>query len=185
MRPILLAVLLLPSLAVAKPVKVGDATLSIVVGDTLDSLELTIERKGKEKTSVRGWSKLAAGKPAPFEHCEIMAASVDAQKLGKRTGARIDVACRNGEDMLHVAGATILVDTIEPYAVLWVGDGDSIENENGACITEHRVTFALDGKQLAESIVDTEVKNADGSCTPGGKPGKKKTKKSRQVIALD
>src|SRR5207253_2244597 len=81
-----LAILLAPSLAVAKPVKIGDATLSVNVGDTLDSLELAIERKGHAPTTIRGWDKLAPGKPAPFVHCELLAASVDAQRLGKRTG---------------------------------------------------------------------------------------------------
>ena len=36
--------------------------------------------------------------------------------------------------------AQILVDTLEPYAVLWLGDGDSVHNENDACVTEHTVT---------------------------------------------
>ncbi len=107
----------------------------------------SIAAAGFERSDL-GWTVLAAGKPMPkdFEHCEVLAATVAAQKLGKRTGARIDVACRNGEDTFHAVGAAILVDTLDPYKDFLVSGQYTLDSENDACVTEHRITFVLDGR---------------------------------------
>lgn len=178
---------LTPALAAAKPqrLKVNDATLVVNAPDKLSDLTLTLERAGKPVWTLRGWKAIAAGKPMPASlggPCEALGISLAAQPLGKRAGARLDVACRNGEDMFTANGAAIVIDTVEPYKVLWVGDGDSVSNENDACITERYVTFELRGKSLVENAVETSRKNADGSCSYGPKPGKTKKKTSSRVV---
>jgi hypothetical protein len=178
---------LAPALATAEPqrLRLNDATLVVNEPEKLADLTLTLERAGKPVWTIRGWKSIAAGKPVPASLggvCETIGIGLVAQPLGKRAGARLDVACRNGEDMFTADGTAIVIDTVEPYKVLWVGDGDSVSNENGACVTERYVTFELRGKSLVESAVETWRKNADGSCSPGGKPGKPKKKTSSRVV---
>jgi hypothetical protein len=179
---------LTPALAAAEPqrLKLSGATLVVNEAENLTELTLTLERAGKPVWTRRGWKAIAAGKPLPTSldgPCETLGIGLTAQPLGKRAGARLDVACRNGEDMFTARGAAIVIDTVEPYKLLWVGDGDSVSNENDACITEHHVTFELRGKSLVENTVETSRTNADGSCSPGGEPGKpKKTTSSRVVV---
>lgn len=183
-----------PALGHAEPLhlKVAGATLSFGLGNDsegtkLDDLTLTLERGGKAVWTLHGWAAIAGGKAMPDTltgTCDSFAVALSAQQLGKHRGARLDVGCQVGEDSFSASGVAILVDTLEPYAVLWVGDGDSVHNENDACVTEHTVRFRLDGKKLVELDTDSERSNADGSCTPDGKPGKPKVKKSRVVHAL-
>jgi hypothetical protein len=189
----LVSVLAVPALASAEPsqIKVGGATLSAAIGsdtmgEKLDELTLQLERGGKVVWKLKGVKAIGAGKAMPKlpDVCESYAVSVEAQRLDKRDGARIDIACRNGEDSFTARGVTLLVDTIDPYALLWLGAGDSVSNQNDACIDEHHVKFSLSGRKLAQDVVDTSQKNADGSCMPDGKHGKVKTAKKRVVIDL-
>ena len=178
---------LAPALAAAEPqrLKLNDATLVVNEPEKLADLTLTLERAGKPVWTLRGWKAIAAGKPVPTSlggPCEEIGIGLAAQRLGKRAGARLDVACRNGEDMFTAVGTAIVIDTVEPYKVLWVGDGDSVSNENGACVTESYVKFELRGKSLVENTVETSRTNANGSCDPGGKPGKTKKKTSSRVV---
>jgi hypothetical protein len=188
------ALVLVPSLAAAEPshVKIGDATLSVGFGDrtdgeSLDALTLRLERKGATVWTLHGWKAIAGGAAVPptlSGVCDTFAVDVGAQPLDRRAGARIDVACRNGEDMFTANSIAILVDTVDPYAVLWLGEGGAHSSENDACIDDHVVDFTLAGKKLTQTIVDTRWKNADGSCSPSGKRGKKKIKRSKRVIVL-
>ena len=180
-------VALAPTLAAAEPrrLKLNDATLVVDEPEQLDDLTLTLERAGKPVWTLRGWRAIAAGKPMPTflgGVCEEIRIGLAAQPLGKRTGARLDVVCRNGEDMFTANGAAIVIDAVEPYKVLWAGDGDSVSNENGACVGERYVTFELRGKSLVQNAVDTWRTNANGSCSPGGKPGKTRKKPSSRVV---
>lgn len=189
-----LAIACAPAVGRAEPqhLKVGGATLSFGIGDQsegdkLDDLTLTLERGGKVVWKLHGWKAIAGGKAMPAAltgRCESFAVDVAAQKLGKHDGARLDVGCQFGEDTFVADGVAIVIDTLDPYAVLYVGDGDSVHSENDACVSEHTVRFQLDGKKLVELVTDSERTNADGSCTPDGKPGKPKVKKSRVVHAL-
>jgi hypothetical protein len=185
--------LVIPAIARAEPqhVAVGDRKLTVGFGDSLDAdkldgLTLTLDRGAKRVWQLVGWKAIAGGKPMPSTliPCQRYTVDIEPQQLGKRAGARIDIACKNGEDMFTANGVAILVDTFEPYAVLWAGDGDQLTDENGACVSEHRVKFVLDGGKLVQNIVDTTRKNADGSCSPGGKPGKPHVKTSRIVVTL-
>lgn len=187
LAPVICIATLAPSLAAADPLrlKLNDATLVVNAPDKLDDLTLTLERAGKPVWTLRGWKAISGGKPVPTRlggPCEALGIGLNAQPLGKRAGARLDIACRNGEDMFTANGVAIVIDTVEPYKLLWVGDGDRVSNENGACIDERYVTFELRGKSLYENAVETSRKNADGSCSPGGKPGKPKKKTSSRVV---
>ena len=189
MRPasVICIVALAPALAAAEPrrLKLNDATLVVDVPEKLADLTLTLERAGKSVWMLRGWKAIAAGKPMPAilgGTCEAFSIGLRTQPLGKRVGARLDVACRNGEDMFTANAAAIVIDTVEPYKVLWVGEGDSLSNENGACVAELYVTFELRGKSLVQNTVETWRTNANGSCDPGGKPGKTKKKTSSRVV---
>jgi hypothetical protein len=191
---IVLLILLLPALAAAEPqhVQIGNATLTATFGDasqgeSLDDLTLALDRDGASVWKLRGWKQIARGAAVPemlAATCETYAVDVQKQMLGKRAGARVDIACRNGEDMFTANAIAILIDTLDPYAVLWLGEGDSVSNENDACVTDQQVTFTLSGKKLTQRIVEVSWKNRDGSCDPSGKPGKKHTKKSTRVIDL-
>lgn len=189
---LVLIVILVPTRAGAEPQRlaVGSATLVLDFpdgGSTLDELALSLERDKKVVWQLRGWKALAGGRPVPQVlegPCDTFGVGLVPQKLRKRASARIDVACRNGEDMFTATGVAILVDTLEPYTVLWLGDGDSLSSENDACISEHTVKFDLGAGKLIETSVDTTRTNADGSCEPGGKPGKLRKKTRKRAIAL-
>lgn len=175
--------------AAAQPqrLKVGDATLAIDVPEKLEDLTLVLERSGKPVWTQKGWKAIAGGKPVPGTLsgvCDELGVDIVAQRLGKRASARIDVACRNGEDMFTANGVAIVIETLEPYKVLWVGDGGSVSNENDACVTERQVTFELVGKSLVEKAVETSFTNADGSCDPGRKRGKVKTTRSKGRVVV-
>jgi hypothetical protein len=187
LAPVLGIAALAPTLAAAEPqrLKLRDATLVVNEPEKLADLMLTLERAGKPVWTLRGWKAIAAGGPVPEilgGVCERFGIGLIAQPLGKRTGARLDVACRNGEDMFTANAATIVIDTALPYKVLWVGESDSVSDENGRCINARYVTFELRGKSLVQNIVDTWRTNVDGSCVPGSKPGKTKKKTSSRVV---
>jgi hypothetical protein len=180
-------ILLAPALAAAEPIQasIGDVILEARPPNTIDDLGLTLRRSGKTVWNLVGWKAISGGKPVPASLsgvCETIGVDVASQPLGKRTGARLDILCRNGEDMFTANGAVVVIDTLEPYKVLWIGEGNSISNENDACITNRTVEFELKGKSLIENSVETSRTNADGSCRPGGTPGKQKTKKRSRVI---
>jgi len=183
-----------PGLAAAEPqhLAIGDATLTVGFGDgtegsSLDELTLALDRKGASVWTRRGWTQIAGGVAVPAAIagvCDTYAVDVQKQPLDRRAGARIDVACRNGEDMFTAQSIAILIDAVDPYAVLWLGEANSLSNENDACIDDHQVTFTLAGTKLTQHVVDVRWRNADGSCMPSRKPGKKHTKKFAKVIAL-
>ena len=152
-------------------------TASVTEAEKLDALELALDGK-----KLVGWTAISGSKtvPATLQSCESFALVLQPQKLDTRNGARIDVACRNGEDMFTANAMTILVDTLAPYKVLWVGEGDTLRSENDACVTEHAIVYSLKGS----TITDSTRKNKDGSCSPDGKPGKPKVKKSTKTIKL-
>jgi len=54
-----------------------------------------------------------------------------------RSGKRAERAARRrvpqGEDLFTANGVAIVIDTIDPYAVLYVGEGDSVRTSSGAC----------------------------------------------------
>jgi hypothetical protein len=192
--PFAFALLSVPGLAAAAPasVELGDARLTTTFATStdptrLDDLQLTLERGGKLVWRRQGWSAIAGGSAVPAaltRGCDTLEVYVQKQQLGKHVGARIDIACRTGEDFFQADSAAILVDTIDPYAVLWAGPSDHVENELDACVTEHLVTFQLKGRSLIEHLVDTTLKNADGSCRVGGKAGKPRTTRRTVTIAL-
>ena len=145
--------------------------------------EVEVDLDGK---TLRGWTAISREKTVPplLQHCELYALMLLPQKLDQRDGARLDVACRNGEDMYTVKVVTLLIDKFEPYHVLWIGESYTLTSENEACISEHLVDFELKGKTLTQKITDRSRTNKDGSCTPGGKPGKQRVTKSTKTIKL-
>jgi hypothetical protein len=157
---------------------------TVVEAEKLDALEL--EHDAKQVTKLKGWTAISGQKtvPALLQRCERYVLTLQPQQLDKRKGARVDIACANGEDMYTANAMTILVETLEPYHVLWLGEGDRLTSENDACVTEHLVEYALKGKTLTQKITDRSRANKDGSCTPGGKRGKPKIKQSTKTIQL-
>lgn len=185
-----LLILLAPVLAAAEPIDatIGDAILDAAPPNTVNELKLTLHRSGKPVWTLLGWKAISGGRPMPAslsDVCETVGVHVGAQQLGQHTGARFEILCRNGlsgEGMFTVNGTVVVIDTLEPYKVLWIGEGESISNENDACITRRTVEFELKGKSLIENSIETSRTNADGSCQRGGEPGKEKTKKRSRVV---
>ena len=160
-------------------------------GTDLGQLVLRLERDVRPTPYVlwqrEGVTEILDGRPLPAllqRSCDHFAIGLHADHWGEESGARIDIACRTGEDMFTASSIAILVADVQPYRILWVGTGDSLSNENGACIAELRTTYEVQGPRLIQKITETTRRNVDGTCMPGRKQSRPAVKQRAVVHPL-
>ncbi len=162
-------------------VKVGNARLEVGDDkgrhdqwDKLDGVTIRLVKNRKVGWSKHGWKELTGrdekAMPASFRAstCKLFDLHVFPQKLDKRDGARLSLECKN-QDMNHldhmvVVSVDVLIDSADPYHVLYVGEGSGYA-VIGSCDTVHAVRYALTGNKLA--IETTETRGS--TCTTPGK----------------
>lgn len=152
--------------------EVGDAHDRHDQWDKLDGVTIRLLVDHKVKWTKHGWHELSglddSAMPASLRasSCTLFDLHVFPQKLDKRDGVRMSLQCKD-RDMTHldarIAATDLLVDTAEPWHVLYVGDGDATDT-TGRCETWSRVEYALSGKTL--TVTTTEVRE-DGCAKPG------------------
>jgi hypothetical protein len=153
--------------------EVGDDSGRHDQWDQLDKVTIRLVKNGKTVWTKHGWSAISGtddkAMPAAFHApaCKLFDLHVFPQKLDKRDGVRLSLACKN-HDMTHldreiVVSSDILVDTADPYHVVYVGDGSGYD-DGGPCDTVHGVSYALAGNKLTITTTDTRGK----TCTTPG-----------------
>jgi hypothetical protein len=153
--------------------EVGDDTGRHDQWDQLDNVTIRLVKNGKPVWTKHGWNPITGmddkAIPAAFHApaCKLFDLHVQPQKLDKRDGVRLWLACKN-HDMTHldreiVVATDILVDSADPYHVLYVGDGSGYD-DGGACETVHGVSYALAGNKLTITTTDSRGK----TCTNPG-----------------
>jgi hypothetical protein len=148
----------------------------------LEALVVRMERDGPGGKALvwqrEGFAAVSGlGRPPPgFEACDYRVALGTFGGADAR-GARVGLACRNGEDMFTARELAILLEVTDrdaaPFPPLWVGEADFASDENGVCTRRTAVTFALSGPTLTQTIVDERREGRD--CRPGAPPPKATT----------
>jgi hypothetical protein len=152
--------------------EVGDANDRHDQWDKLDGVTIRLLVDHKVKWTKHGWHELTGlddtAMPAAFraKTCKLFDLHVFPQKLDTRDGVRMSLECKD-RDMTHldavVVSTDILVDTADPWHVLHVGDGDADDSES-ACETSRGVSYALAGKTLTITTIETR----GDKCTAAG-----------------
>ena len=148
---------------------------------TLEKLVLRMEQTAADGSKRVVWQRDGfaaisglAARPKVLEVCEYRAALTKIDLDGP--GARLSIACRNGEDMFTASEFAMLLEVsdprVEPFPPLWVGDADFHSDENGACIKRKTVGFKLSKTTLVQNIVDETQGNNGKDCKPGQRRGK-------------
>jgi hypothetical protein len=153
--------------------EVGDDTGRHDQWDQLDKVTIRLVKNSKTVWTKHGWNALTGtddkSMPAGFRAptCKLFDLHVFPQKLDKRDGVRLSLECKN-HDMTHlgheiVVASDILVDSADPYRVLYVGEGSGYD-DGGSCDTVHGVSYALAGNKLTITTTDSRGKTC---ATPG------------------
>ena len=148
--------------------------------DQLDKVTVRLVKDGKTVWTKHGWTGLTGmadrAMPAGFRAatCKLFDLHVFPQKLDRRDGVRLSLACKN-QDMTHLdheveVSTDILLDTADPYHVIYIGDGDAYDGRD-PCDVLRAVSYALTGTKLA--ITTTERRGT--SCANPGSSASTKT----------
>ncbi len=156
----------------------GDATLRFSGGTKPANARIALERDGKEVWARDGLAAIAGGRKLPdwIARCDVYGFAGSPQPLGKRAGARLDMLCIRSGDHQIVRELSILVDTVEPYHVLWMGEADVVEHAGDACVRESLVTFDVDAAGKLVATTRLSARGTGDTCAP--------VTTSKRVLAL-